>query len=182
MRSLYKEAKVIFPQVDSIPVPVIKKFSDEVDQMLYDFKEVKGSSILIQKLSQNNYIFGTKKIYAKVSNGVLLIRVGGGFMDIENFYNTYGEIELVRQERDEIKKKNKAAAATVEIENLASDGAPLKLMKNVLVNKFKKNKGVIENQSRTQNIFQGGLTIEQDTYYTENTPGEYEITLADDEE
>jgi len=42
-------------------------------------------------LTPNNYIFGTKKIYAKVNNGVLLIRVGGGFMDIENFYTIYGE-------------------------------------------------------------------------------------------
>ena len=40
-----------FPIVDTIPVPVIKKFSDEVDQMLFYFKEAKETSILIQKLS-----------------------------------------------------------------------------------------------------------------------------------
>lgn len=64
--------------------------------MLFDFKEMKGTDILIQKISPNNYIFGTKKIYAKVSNGVLLIRVGGGFMGIEDFFNIYGEQELIK--------------------------------------------------------------------------------------
>jgi len=71
--------------------------------MFYDFKEKKRTEVLIQKLSPNNYIFGTKKIYAKVVNGVLLIRVGGGFMDIDNFYENYGEMELVRQHRQEDK-------------------------------------------------------------------------------
>ena len=69
----------------------MQRFTDVVDQMLFDFKEEKKSSIILQKLTPNNYIFGTKKIYAKVSNGVLLIRVGGGFMDIDNFYTIYGE-------------------------------------------------------------------------------------------
>ena len=32
-------------------------------------------------------------------NGLLLIRVGGGTMDIENFYEKYGETELVKQNR-----------------------------------------------------------------------------------
>ncbi len=72
--------------------------------MLFEFKEMTKSSILIQKISPNYYIFGTKKIFGKVSNGVLLIRVGGGFMDIESFYKTYGEQEIIKQEREELRK------------------------------------------------------------------------------
>lgn len=85
------DAKLALKSADQIPVPVYKKFSCEVDQMLFDFMEMKGTSVIIQKLSPNNYIFGTKKIYAKVCNGVLLVRVGGGFMDIENFYKACGD-------------------------------------------------------------------------------------------
>lgn len=44
-------------------------------------------------------MFGTKKIYAKVVNGVLLVRVGGGFMDIEAFYQNYGEQEYMKWSR-----------------------------------------------------------------------------------
>ena len=72
---------------------MVKKFLDIVDQMIYDFKEIRKIDIYIQKLAPNNYLFGTKKIYAKVVIGVLLIRVGGGFMDIDNFYINYGEQE-----------------------------------------------------------------------------------------
>ena len=50
--------------------------------------------MIIKKISASNYMFGTKKIYAKINNGILLIRVGGGFMDIETFYKQYGEQEL----------------------------------------------------------------------------------------
>ena len=102
------DIKLTFKSCDQIPIPIIKKFSCEVDQMLFDFKEMKGTSILIQKISPNNYIFGTKKIYAKVCNGLLLVRVGGGFMDIDIFFSTYGGGELVKQEREEAKKLKEA--------------------------------------------------------------------------
>ena len=48
----------------------------------------------IKKLGNGYYIFGTRKIYAKILNGKLVIRVGGGFMIIEEFINTYAEQEL----------------------------------------------------------------------------------------
>ena len=108
LTNLYTEAKILVQEVGEIQMPVFKKFSCEVDQMLFDFKEIKQTDILIQKLSPNNYIFGTRKIYAKVTNGVLLIRVGGGFMDIENFFSLYGDQELVKQRREEEKEAKRA--------------------------------------------------------------------------
>jgi len=41
-------------------------------------------------------MFGTKKIYAKVMNDKLVVRVGGGYMGIDEFINTYGESELLK--------------------------------------------------------------------------------------
>jgi len=40
------------------------------------------------------YMFGTKKIYAKILNNKLVIRVGGGYMAIGEFVATYQEVEL----------------------------------------------------------------------------------------
>jgi hypothetical protein len=45
----------------------------------------------IKKLGNGYYIFGTRKIYAKILNGKLVIRVGGGYMVIEEFISTYAE-------------------------------------------------------------------------------------------
>ena len=45
----------------------------------------------IKRLGDGNYMFGTRKIYAKIMNGKLVIRVGGGFMVIDEFINSYSE-------------------------------------------------------------------------------------------
>jgi hypothetical protein len=90
------EAKMITIKIDKVAIPVPpppkvikvpKKFEDEVDRMLFEFLEMKKSEILIRKISPNNYIFGTKRIFAKISNGQCLIRVGGGFADVSRFYD-----------------------------------------------------------------------------------------------
>ena len=44
-------------------------------------------------------MFGEKKIYAKIINGKLIIRVGGGYMNIDEFMQHYGMMELARQQR-----------------------------------------------------------------------------------
>jgi hypothetical protein len=49
--------------------------------------------IPIQRLSEGNYMFGSKKIFAKIMNDKLVIRVGGGFMLIDEFLATYGQQE-----------------------------------------------------------------------------------------
>ena len=40
----------------------------------------------IKKLGKGFYMFGTKKIYAKIQNSKLIVRVGGGYMSIDEFY------------------------------------------------------------------------------------------------
>ena len=44
-------------------------------------------------------MFGEKKIFAKIVNGKLIIRVGGGYMNIDEFMQHYGMMELARQQR-----------------------------------------------------------------------------------
>lgn len=48
----------------------------------------------IKRLGNGYYMFGTKKIFAKIMNGKLVIRVGGGFMVIEEFISTYADAEM----------------------------------------------------------------------------------------
>jgi hypothetical protein len=50
----------------------------------------------IRKVGNGFYLFGTKKIYAKILNGKLVIRVGGGFMIIEEFIATYADAEMLK--------------------------------------------------------------------------------------
>jgi Growth-Arrest-Specific Protein 2 Domain len=59
--------------------------------MIYDFQLRSNSDLIFKKVSEGSYIIGTRKVSAKVLNGILLLRVGGGFMDIESFFKQYGE-------------------------------------------------------------------------------------------
>ena len=45
----------------------------------------------IKRLGNGFYLFGTRKIFAKIMNGKLVIRVGGGYMVIEEFIATYAD-------------------------------------------------------------------------------------------
>ena len=41
-------------------------------------------------------MFGTKSVMAKVINGKLVIRVGGGYMGADEFIRTYGPMEMAK--------------------------------------------------------------------------------------
>jgi len=49
------------------------------------------------------YLFGTKRVFIKVENGKIIIRVGGGFMMIDEFVEIYTPLELEKWEMNETK-------------------------------------------------------------------------------
>ena len=63
---------------------------DIVDEMFADYINKLNCPVPIKRLGNNQYTFGTKKIFAKIINGKLVIRVGGGYMGIEEFMMYYG--------------------------------------------------------------------------------------------
>ena len=72
---------------------------DLLDQMLSHYINQANCLVPIRKLGNGFYLFGTKKIYAKILNGKLVIRVGGGFMIIEEFIATYQDAELLKMSK-----------------------------------------------------------------------------------
>jgi hypothetical protein len=51
-------------------------------------------NVPIKRLGEGFYMFGTRKIYAKVLNYKLVVRVGGGFSSFSDFIDNYGMSEL----------------------------------------------------------------------------------------
>jgi hypothetical protein len=47
----------------------------------------------IRRLEPGFYLFGTRKIFAKVLNQKLVVRVGGGYMSFTEFIDTYAQVE-----------------------------------------------------------------------------------------
>ena len=64
--------------------------------MLSEILNRLGFYIPIKKLGGGYYNFGTKKIFCKIINGKLVVRVGGGYMGIEEFIVQHGQLELER--------------------------------------------------------------------------------------
>jgi hypothetical protein len=59
--------------------------NDLVDKMLAEALAKLNCSLIISRLGGGYYMFGSKKIYCKIINGKLVVRVGGGYMGIEEF-------------------------------------------------------------------------------------------------
>lgn len=72
---------------------------DLVDELLANFLNLANCPIPIRRLGEGFYMFGTRKIFAKIINGKLVIRVGGGYMIIEKFIETYAEQEIEKLKR-----------------------------------------------------------------------------------
>jgi hypothetical protein len=79
---------------------------DKIDIMLEKYVNTHNIRLPIQRLEPSKYLFGTKKVHAEIRNGVLMVRVGGGFMKIEEFIDKHAEKEIVGL-RIRMKKQNK---------------------------------------------------------------------------
>lgn len=95
---------------------------DILDEMLGQYINKSGCPVPIKKLGDGYYLFGTRKIYAKILNGKLVIRVGGGYMVIEEFISTYAEKELVKMETMSNRDAAVAASSTNNKNNRMSRG------------------------------------------------------------
>lgn len=77
--------------------------------------------IPIQRLGDGQYMFGSRKIFAKIMNDKLVIRVGGGYMLIDEFLPTYGQQELDKINAQQMRSTNSFAASPTRV---AGRGSP----------------------------------------------------------
>lgn len=89
---------------------------DMVDEMLAQY--IQNCPVPVKRLGGGFYLFGLKKIFAKIMNGKLVIRVGGGYMVIEKFIETYAEQEL--QKLNKVAEREGVASFTeLDLEMIA---------------------------------------------------------------
>lgn len=94
-----------------------------VDKMLAEALAKLNCTLTISRIGGGYYMFGTKKIYCKIINGKLVVRVGGGFMGIEEFISVYG-----KQEEDKV-----AQVKALEDKNAATMSPQVKSSGVVLI-------------------------------------------------
>ncbi len=69
----------------------------------------------INRIDQSKYLFGTKVISAQIINGVLMVRVGGGFMSIEEFVDKHMNKEILSLKLKMAKERKKLPKVTQEL-------------------------------------------------------------------
>lgn len=66
--------------------------------------------------SEGVYQFGQRKVYLKIEKGnTIKVRVGGGFMHIDDFIDQYQDLEIERIERRDVFNKFRQKTALQKI-------------------------------------------------------------------
>ena len=76
---------------------------DSIDVKLAEFinnyPERSKLKIMFMRESEGVYMFGSKRVAVKVEQSNIKIRVGGGYLSIDEFLDQYTPVELERLER-----------------------------------------------------------------------------------
>jgi len=64
---------------------------DSVDALMAKHLNDSQYVLAVKALGDGHYMFGNKKIFAKIMNDKLVIKAGGGFMLIDEFIKNYGD-------------------------------------------------------------------------------------------
>lgn len=76
--------------------PTFSNQPEQINEMMQSYIKTNRLKVPIEQVDGARYLFGTKIIIASIQNGGLNVRVGGGFMTIEEF--------IVQHEGNEIFK------------------------------------------------------------------------------
>lgn len=84
----------------AIYIPVM---DDPIDrrmaEYLNNYPEKQRLKVMFSRESQGVYKFGIRRVAIKVDNGRIHVRVGGGYLSIDEFIDQYNPVELQRIER-----------------------------------------------------------------------------------
>jgi len=90
---------------------------DKVDQAFVQHMNKAKCPVVLRKLGQGEYIFGTRKIFAKIHNGKLVVRVGGGYLLIDEFLRIYTSHEIGKLEKTQFYEENEEDSYAMDPKN-----------------------------------------------------------------
>ena len=76
-----------------------------IAEYINNYPDRQKLKIMFMRESEGVYQFGTKKVYVKVDKEKINIRVGGGYLSIDEFLDQYTPLELEKLERKDPMKR-----------------------------------------------------------------------------
>lgn len=73
------------PEIKAVPVKQKKIKPDSLDEKFSDYLKLYNLQNEFEKIGEDLYTFGSKKVSISMKNGYLVVRVGGGYMMIDQF-------------------------------------------------------------------------------------------------
>ena len=79
---------------------------DPIDSALAEYINTRERPLDVPFTREQNgsYLFGSKRVFIKIENGKIIIRVGGGFMQIDEFVEIYTPLELEKWEMKQMEQ------------------------------------------------------------------------------
>ena len=103
---------------------------DPIDQKVAEFinnyPDRNKLKVMFMRDSEGVYEFGSKRINVRIEKGRILIRVGGGYLSIDEFLDQFTPVELEKLERrDPLKRFSEKVAMTKAVQghNIAAKSA-----------------------------------------------------------
>ena len=83
--------------------------NDPVDTALADYINTLDDPLPVPftREEEGTYLFGTKRIFVKLEQGTIIIRVGGGFMQVNEFIDVYTSAEVDKFGRQKAERAQK---------------------------------------------------------------------------
>ena len=106
---------------------------DDVDRKLAEYinnyPERSKLKIMFMRESEGVYKFGTKRVAAKVEKDHIKLRVGGGYLSIDEFLDQYTPVELEKLERkDPVKRfSQKVIVQKTLVNKEANEDSPIRV-------------------------------------------------------
>jgi hypothetical protein len=105
----------------AVYIPVKEDLVDKkLAEFINNYPERAKLKIMFMRESDGVYQFGTKRVAVKVENHNIKIRVGGGYLSIDEFLDQYTPVELEKLERkDPLKRFSEKVAVQKTIVSAA---------------------------------------------------------------
>jgi len=101
-----KQYIVDLKQRIAVYIPVKDDTTDKkLAEFINNYPERSKLKIMFMRESDGVYQFGTKRVAVKVEAGNIKIRVGGGYLSIDEFLDQYTPVELEKLERKDPLKR-----------------------------------------------------------------------------
>ena len=90
------------------------KIDKKIAEYINNYPERQKLKIMFMRESEGVYQFGSKRVMVKIDKDRINIRVGGGYLSIDEFLDQYTPVELEKLERKDPMKKFQEKVATTK--------------------------------------------------------------------